>query len=145
MSTADLETCIKRERTQNRAFTYSHKTCQCTHRHTYSCTCVLILLYQWPCRYLRSDMVRHHSMSLSHTHISDYPSTRRSLPTRCHNSLIYSLHKLHGQQDCLVLSVSVVWTELATSQDCFSSPRYIGDWTVLSSPVCGVNVFANNS
>ena len=39
---------------------------------------------------------------------------------------------------CLVLSV--VWTELETvSLTVFGSNQYVGDWTVLSSPVCGVN------
>ena len=43
--------------------------------------------------------------------------------------------------DCLVLLGSELsWWQ---SQTVFSTPQYIGDWTVSSSLVCGVNTFVN--
>jgi len=49
------------------------------------------------------------------------------------------------RQNCPVLSCRRYEQNWRQVKTVFSSPQCIGDWTVLSSPVCCVNAFANKS
>ena len=117
------------------------KTCHCV--FYYDCMVFLerlsLFIQQWKQEWLLSTYLMawwcHNCVT---SHVTKFYFLRVSL------FLMPSSHRRH-RQDKTVPSrwrrrCELSWRQ---SQTVFSSPQYMGDWTVLSSLVCGVNAFEN--